>query len=88
MSDQLKDIKLEKLKLLEEKARLVRGLPHLYGFKDYTWSREFLDCTDKTVLLTAANQLGKSTSQIRKIVDYATNVQAWPSRFRRSPRQF
>ncbi len=88
MEDQLKDIKLEKLKLLEEKARLVRGLPHLYGFKDYTWSRDFLDSNDKTILLTAANQLGKSTSQIRKIVEYATNVQAWPSRFRRNPRQF
>lgn len=88
MSDQLKDIKLEKLKLLEEKARLVRGLPHLYGFKDYAWSRDFLDSNDKTILLTAANQLGKSTTQIRKIVEFATNVQAWPSRFRRNPRQF
>lgn len=86
--EQLRDIKLEKLKLLEEKARLMRGLPHIYGFKDYTWSREFLDTNERTVLLTAANQLGKSTTQIRKIVDFATNVQAWPSRFRRQPRQF
>lgn len=86
--DQLADIKLEKLKLLQEKARMVRGLPHIYGFKDYKWSREFLDTDEKTVLLTAANQLGKSTSQIRKIVEYATNVQAWPKRFRRNPRQF
>lgn len=88
MSEQLRDIKLEKLKLLEEKAKLMRGLPHLYGFKDYKWSREFIDSHDKTILLTAANQLGKSTSQIRKIVDFATNIQAWPSRFRRQPRQF
>ena len=86
--EQLRDIKLEKLKLLEEKAKLVRGLPHLYGFKDYKWSREFLDSTDKTLLLTAANQLGKSTTQIRRIVDFATNVNAWPTRFRRTPRQF
>ena len=88
MSDQLEQIKLEKYKLLQEKAKLVRGLPHMYGFKDYTWSREFLDSDDRTVLLTAANQLGKSTSQIRKVVEYATNVQAWPKRFRRNPRQF
>jgi len=86
--DSIRDIKLEKLKLLEEKAKLMRGLPHIYGFKDYAWSREFLDSNDKTILLTAANQLGKSTTQIRKIVDYATNVQAWPNRFRRTPRQF
>jgi phage terminase large subunit-like protein len=86
--DQLRDIKLEKLKLLEEKARLIRGLPHLYGFKDYKWSREFLESTNKTLFLTAANQLGKSTTQIRKVVDFATNVNAWPSRFRRTPRQF
>ena len=88
MSEQLEQIKLEKLKLLEEKARVVRGLPHIYGYKDYKWSREFLDSDDKTILLTAANQLGKSTSQIRRVLDYATNVHAWPKRFRRSPRQF
>ena len=56
---QLEQIKAEKLKLLQEKARLVRGLPHLYGYKDYKWSREFWDSDDRTVLLTAANQLGK-----------------------------
>ena len=87
-NDQIQDIKLEKLKLLQEKARLVRGLPHLYGFKDYSWSRDFLESNDKTLLLTAANQLGKSTTQVRKIVDFATTIQAWPTRFRRQPRQF
>ena len=59
MNEQLEQIKLEKLKLLEEKARVVRGLPHIYGFKDYKWSREFLDSNERTILLTAANQLGK-----------------------------
>ena len=86
--EQIRDIKLEKLKLLEEKAKLHRNLPHLYGFKDYKWSREFLDSTNKTLLLTAANQLGKSTTLVRKVIDYATDVNAWPSRFRRTPRQF
>lgn len=88
MSDQIRDIKLEKLKLLEEKAKLVRSLPHAYGFKDYGWSRDFLESDDKTILLTAANQLGKSTTQIRKIVEYATNINAWQKRFKRAPRQF
>ena len=81
-------LKQEKLRLLEEKIRLKRELPHLYGWKNYKWQREFLEATEKEVFLNAANQLGKSSVQIRKIVDWATNVKLWPSLWRTKPRVF
>lgn len=62
MSEDLLYLKQEKLKILEEKARLKRNLPHLYGWKSYKWQREFLESTNKTCLLTAANQIGKDLS--------------------------
>lgn len=83
-----KDLKQEKLKLLEEKLKLVRGLPHLYGWKNYPWMTEFLQTTNRDVYLTAANQIGKSSVQIRKMIDWATDTKKWPSLWRSDPRQF
>lgn len=87
-SDKLLTLKQEKLKLLEEKARLKRELPHLYGWKNYKWQREFLESTNRMCLLTAANQIGKSSVQIRKVIDWATNTKIWPSLWRTTPRVF
>lgn len=86
--EEVERLKQEKYEALKAKKAMREGLPHLYGFKDYKWSREFLDSTNKTLLCTAANQIGKSTTLIRKVVDYATGIQAWPTRFRKRPRQF
>lgn len=88
MPNKLLELKQEKLKLLEEKARLKRELPHLYGWKNYKWQRKFLESTNKMCLLTAANQIGKSSVQIRKVIDWATNTALWPSLWRTTPRVF
>lgn len=51
--------------------------------------REFLECTNRTMFLTAANQIGKSSVQIRKTIDWATNMDQWPNLWPgRTPRVF
>lgn len=87
MSEDL-EIKQRKLELLEEQIKLRRNLPHLYGWKNYPWMREFLECTNRTMFLTAANQIGKSSVQIRKVIDWATNREIWPVLWRTEPRVF
>lgn len=80
--------KERKLELLKEKLALKAGLPHLYGWKNYAWMEDFLSTTNKTAILTASNQSGKSSTQIRKVIDWATNMSLWPSLWRQTPRQF
>lgn len=88
MSNDL-ELKQRKLELLEEQAKLRRNLPHLYGMKYYPWMREFMECTNRTMFLTAANQIGKSSIQIRKVIEWATNRSLWSALWpRRTPRQF
>jgi phage terminase large subunit-like protein len=83
------DAKQRKLELLEKNIKLRRQLPHLYGWKNYPWMREFLECTNRTMFLTAANQIGKSSIQIRKIIDWATDPKKWEYLWPgRTPRQF
>lgn len=82
------EAKLERLKLLEAKAKLREGLPHLHGWKWYKWAREFFESREKTTLLVAGNQLSKSSSQIRKCIDWATDKEKWPLLWRTVPRSF
>ena len=92
MSDQFLDPierKLLEIKLLEEKERLRTGLPHLHAWKWYKWAREFFESRNKVCLLTAGNQLSKSSSQIRRIIEWATNKELWPILWpKRTPRTF
>jgi phage terminase large subunit-like protein len=79
----------KKLELLTQQAQMRRELPHLYGWKNYPWMREFLECTNRTMFMTAANQIGKSSSQIRKVIDWATNKKEWDRLWPgRTPRVF
>lgn len=55
----------------------MRGLPHLYGFPWYKWAKEYFDSVNPMCFLTAGNQLSKSSSQIRKCIDWATNKPKW-----------
>lgn len=81
--------KLARLELLEQKLALKEGLPHLYGFPHYAWSRDFFESVNKNCFLTAANQIGKSSVQIRKMIHWATDEvmqkKLWPNR---APKQF
>ena len=67
------------LALLQKKKELMGMLPHLYAFKWYDWAWEFFNNTqDKTQLLCAANQISKSSTQIRKCIHWATEKELWP----------
>jgi len=83
------ELKLLEIKLLEEKEKLRVGLPHLYAWKYYKWAREFIESHNKICLLTAGNQLSKSSSQIRKCIEWATNKSLWPMLWpKNTPRSF
>jgi len=78
-SMELQKLKEDKLRFLEQKRGELKELPHKYGFKFYKWQRDFLECRDKDVFLTAANQTGKSTIQIAKAIEWAGNKALWPT---------
>ena len=83
----------EAQKLAElKKQRLQRmksNLPHLYSFKFYKWAREFFESRSRMNLLTAANQISKSSTQIRKCIHWATATELWPELWPgRRPRVF
>ena len=80
--------RLEELALLERQIELQEGLPHLHGWKFYSWARKFFESTEKDNLLCAANQISKSSIQIRKVIDWATDRRKWPGLWPRRPLQF
>lgn len=86
-SEELKD-KLEILALKERQVKLREGLPFLHGWKWYPWARKFFECTDKLALLCAANQISKSSTQIRTCLDWGTNEALWTTLWGRPPVQF
>jgi phage terminase large subunit-like protein len=87
-SRQIQQLKSQELKLHEQKLKLIQGLPHRYGWKWYFWARQFYESTNATTLLCAANQISKSSSQIRKCIEWATNKDLWPKLWKTEPRQF
>lgn len=50
--------------------------------------RSYFESTNKISLLFAGNQLGKSSSQIRKCIHWATDTDLWPSLWKTRPRMF
>lgn len=64
--------------LLERKARVQECLPHLYAFHWYEWAIIFFNCLSRFVSLNAANQIGKSSYNIRKAIHWATEKTLWP----------
>lgn len=85
---QLAQLKHQELKLHEKKLTLVRNLPHRYGWKWYAWAHQFYESTNYTNLLCAANQISKSSTQIRKCIEWATNRDLWPKLWKSRPLQF
>jgi hypothetical protein len=71
-------IRQEKLRALEVRDQIRSGLPHLYGMKWYTWAYDFFESTNHMNFLCAANQISKSTTQIRKCIHWGTAVELWP----------
>ena len=79
---------MKNLLKLEREIKLKEGLPHLFGWKNYQWQQEFLDSTNRDNFLCAANQIGKSTIQIRKAIRWATEPELWPKLWQSRPTQF
>lgn len=70
---------------------LKSGLPHLYGRKWYAWAKAFFESRNKMSLLCAANQISKSSTQIRKCIEWVGNPDLWPELWdmdKQPPRQF
>ena len=80
-SEELLRLKLEEERVLKEKIRLRDGLPHLYGMPWYEWAYDFFKTENKEAFLCAANQVSKSSTQIRKFIDWATDTSKWKSRW-------
>lgn len=71
------ELQKRELQLLKAQLELVEGLPHLYAFKWYPWAREFFESRNRENLLCAANQISKSSTQIRKVIHWATSPEIW-----------
>lgn len=78
----------EEIEVLQKMNELALGLPHIHKYKMYHWMRGFFESRNKMCLLLAANQLGKSSVQIRKCIEWATNKKLWPLLWRNPPNQF
>lgn len=78
-------------RLIAAKKKVIElreGLPFLHGWPWYQWAYDFFHCKEKIALLCAANQISKSSTQIRTLLDWATNKKLWPILWRRPPTQF
>lgn len=76
-SEKIHDLQLKELELLKLELKLVEGLPHLHGWKWYSWAREVFESLNREVFLTAANQVSKSSTAVRKNIEWATNADLW-----------
>src|SRR3989304_9869548 len=80
--------KQKELVLLEQKIKLQKGLPHIYGWKFYDWARQYFESRNRIITLSSGNQVSKSSSQIRKNLHWATCQSLWPELWTTTPRQF
>jgi hypothetical protein len=87
---ELDAIELKKAQVASKKREIIEGLPHLHGRKWYKWARAFYESQNRMNILTAANQISKSSTQIRKAINWATCHRMWPELWPKEPvpRQF
>ena len=78
LHDEVVRLKLAKLAALEHEISLRERLPHRYAMKFFPWQKEWFDCKEKVQCLTAANQVGKSSTMMRKTIEWAVNKELWP----------
>lgn len=83
-----KELLLKQHKALTEIERLQKGLPHLHGWKWYPWARSYFESRNRTNLLVAANQISKSSTNIRKCIHWATSPSLWGELWKVQPRMF
>lgn len=81
------ELKIQNAKM-RARVELMEGLPFLHGWKWYRWARAFFDSRNKCNLLCAANQISKSSTQIRKCLNWATDKSLWGELWNKTPSQF
>ena len=78
----------EELKMVHDhisRAHIVDvDLPHRTR-KFYGWQKEFWDCKNTQMFLTAGNQVGKSEIQIRRDIERAGNKNLWKGLWETTP---
>ncbi len=83
--------KSKELELLSSTEETTSLLPHLYGQRMYPWQKLFAESTNKQIFICSANQIGKSSIQIKKMIQWATSPQYWKNlwpAWANTPRQF
>lgn len=73
---------------LERQISQQKELPHLYGWKWYPWAWDYFNSRNRYNFLVAANQVSKSSTQIRKCIHWATETSLWPELWSRTPTHF
>lgn len=73
--------KRQEVELLEEKLKTIEGLPHLHAWKWYSWAKKVFDSYNREIFVTAANQISKSSTAIRKNIEWACNPEIWKQAF-------
>lgn len=76
--DELIRLKRQELELRRAQLALQDMLPHRYGMPWYTWAYEFFISRNRENFLIAGNQVSKSSTQIRKCIEWSTNKSIWP----------
>ena len=74
--------------LEKRRKELESSLPHLYGSKFYPWQRRYFDSESRMNLICSANQIGKSSIAIRRVIRNATDKSVWKKMYRRRPLMF
>lgn len=69
-------LRKKQLELLEKNKKLEEELPHIY-VPMYEWQRKIHESDNRVNLLTAANQIGKSSALIRRVIANATDNTRW-----------
>jgi hypothetical protein len=87
-SDPEVDRELERITKANDLLQKEVELPFLHAYKWYSWARAFYESKNKINLLTAANQASKSSTQIRRALNHATNKELWPELWNSRPNQF
>lgn len=81
---------LHLLEALRKQDELEENLPHAYQrhWKWYKWAKDFYDSMNPVCVLCAANQISKSSTMIRKHIEWATNKRIWKKAWDHEPRIF
>lgn len=84
----LSNAEYRELELLRLEKKYREGLPHRHGFPWYDWAWKFYTSRNRFNFLCAANQISKSSTQIRKCIQWATDDKIWDILWQTTPRQF